>query len=287
MNYMKGLPMSRKLRNILLILFFVIFTFSFIKVAAIFIDYKKAQNLYGEMQDKYVVENTASDTEDDSKAPSSAVSTDLAPAAPSEDAGAHSSIYGYSAQQAPISVDFDGLLRENADTVGWIYIEGIPSISYPLTQTDNDDYYINHTFDGQESKSGTCFITCRAAADLTSPHTLVFGHNMRDGTMFSDLASFKAADFTCEHPYFWILTPEGDYRYEVFSVFDVNRVSDAFCVFSAFDENYADWLRMTKERSLFPLEADVSAEDRVVTLVTCVPDSYNRTCVVAKLIKGE
>lgn len=90
MNYMKGLPMSRKLRNIVLILFFVIFTFSFIKVAAIFIDYKKAQNLYGEVQDKYVVENTASDKENDSKAPSSAVSTDLAPTAPSEDAGAHS-----------------------------------------------------------------------------------------------------------------------------------------------------------------------------------------------------
>lgn len=132
--------------------------------------------------------------------------------------------------EPPFEVDWTALKEINEDIIGWVYFTGLPQISYPILQAEDNAYYVNRTYDlsSDDSKAGSIFMDYRMASDFSSPYSIIYGHNVRDGSMLSDLALLKDQKLYDEAPYFWILTPDGNYRYQIFSIFQWPPFSRCF-----------------------------------------------------------
>lgn len=94
-------------------------------------------------------------------------------------------------------IDFDGLRAMNGDIVAWIQIPGI-GVDYPVVQGKDNDHYLHYTFDGKANKAGSIFLDYRNRADFTDSKVILYGHNMKDGSMFSNLKKFQDAGFRKE-----------------------------------------------------------------------------------------
>lgn len=164
-------------------------------------------------------------------------------------------------------VDFDALQEINSDIVGWIYIEGT-SINYPIVQGEDNSYYLKHLFSKEWNSSGCIFMDSRNSLDFSDRHTIIYGHHMKNGTMFSDLDGYKTQEFYEQHPTVMLMTPRAKYLVELFAGYVSDLDSSAWDLgFTA--SGYTDWLKDTKAHSCFssPVEPEVS--DCVVTLSTC------------------
>lgn len=104
-------------------------------------------------------------------------------------------------------INFEELLAVNPDTVGWIRIPGT-EIDYPIVQTDNNDTYLHTDFYGRESVEGAIYLDYESQKDMIGKNTILYGHNMKNGSMFRDLVRYKDEGYLKEHQYFTIYTPE-------------------------------------------------------------------------------
>lgn len=171
-------------------------------------------------------------------------------------------------QYPPLSIDIEKLKEINGDFRGWLYFPAL-EISYPVVQGEDDDYYLKHSFEDVKSNSGSIFMDCGASPDWSDRNTFVFGHNMRDGSMFG---SFKKLvnDPTLldENPRFYIYTEEKVYTYEIFSYYLTKEDSNRYMVFSS-DENYDLYTQWAVENSDYAFEVDLSERPNIVSLSTC------------------
>ena len=113
-----------------------------------------------------------------------------------------------------ITVDFDALWKINPDVKGWIYLEAL-NITYPVVKGETNDDYIYTSVKGTANSGGSIFMDYRNSDSFLDPHTLIYGHNMKDGSMFGKLKKLYDQDFVDEWDAplcFWIITPEGKYR---------------------------------------------------------------------------
>ena len=189
---------------------------------------------------------------------------------------------GAVALDAPIEIDFESLQEINNDIVGWLYEDAIPSISYPVVQGEDNEYYLHRTFEKADNFAGTVFIDCKNNKDLSSCNTIVYGHNMKNGTMFGKLKQFKEESTIQKSPYIWMLTPEGDYRYEIFTAYTAEVDSDTYTLFKGPGEElvkYAEKMQSYSSLVRTPLTFDV--HDRILTLSTCTGDDTTRYVVQA------
>lgn len=115
-------------------------------------------------------------------------------------------------------IDFDTLYAINKDTAGWITACG-ENIDGPVVQTDNNDYYLEHRFDGSNGSVGCFFADANGGPAFVSPLTIIYGHNRKDGSMFHHLLEYKNPDYYHKNPEFTIDTPEGRIHYAVFSAY--------------------------------------------------------------------
>lgn len=181
--------------------------------------------------------------------------------------------------KAPITVDFQQLKTVNEDIIGWIYMEAIPSISYPIVQGEDNDYYLHHTVEGKRNSSASIFVDFQNAGDFTDANTIVYGHNMKNQSMFGLLKQYKKAETCAASPYFWILTPEQDYRYELFSVREVSERDEVYSLFSSSGEEFKAYLERMQVESLVPFNLTFDGTEKIVTLSTCTTSATKR-CVV-------
>ena len=124
-----------------------------------------------------------------------------------------------------IDVDFAGLKEQNEDIVGWIYFEDEESISYPLLYS-GDDYYLRRNYLKEEETAGSIYIDGNNSPDLDDAHTLIYGHNMRNLSMFGKLKFYKTEeDYFENHRHFQLITETGVYRYEIFAYKDVSTLT--------------------------------------------------------------
>lgn len=190
----------------------------------------------------------------------------------------------------PISVDWDELKEINKDIIGWVYFTGLPQISYPVLQADDNEYYVHRTYDlsSDTSKAGCIFMDYRMADDFSSPYSIIYGHNVRDGSMLSDLARLKDQTLYDEEPYFWILTPKGSYRYQIFSIFQCHRSADVFQKsFDGWGEDFSKWQNELKLRNSMQGDVELKEDGHVIAFSTCVPNSFDRTIVCGTYIDGD
>jgi sortase B len=115
-------------------------------------------------------------------------------------------------------VDFEALQAANPDIRGWIYMAD-SVINYPVLQGETNDTYLRHLPDGRYNTAGCIFIDSACRADMTDLTTILYGHNMHNGSMFAVLESYKKQTFYDSHPLMWYLTPEGTYRLNILAGF--------------------------------------------------------------------
>ncbi len=168
-------------------------------------------------------------------------------------------------------VDFDGLRDVNEDLVAWIYCEDTP-IHYPVVQGEDNDEYLHRLFDGSSHKAGCIFLDYRNAADFTSPHSVLYGHHMKDGSMFASIVRYGEQAYFDEHPTLLLLTPERAYEVELVAGYDASVWDDAWQLDFDSEEDFAAWIARARKRSDFVSPYEVSPKDRVITLSTCSYD---------------
>ena len=194
--------------------------------------------------------------------------------------------------QSSVQPSSRNLYLENADMVGWIQIEGT-SIDYPVMQTPADsNYYLKHDFEKNYTDYGCPFMQADCDVLCPSDNLIIYGHNMKDGSMFADLAKYRSKDFWQSHKTVWFDTALGSCAYEIFAVIHTTVQADAADAFpfyrfvdAAAPEEFADYVSACKARALY--DTGISAEygDKLLTLSTCdnITDD-GRLLVIAKRI---
>lgn len=164
-------------------------------------------------------------------------------------------------------MDFAALREINPDIVAWIYIEGT-KINYPIVQGEDNSYYLKHLFSGEWNGSGCIFLDFRNDASFADRHSIIYGHHMKNGTMFTDLDKYKKQEFFDEHPVALLLTPDKNYKVDFFAGYVAAPQDDAWEI--GFTEaKFEVWLQNAADRSCFTSEIAPIASDRILTLSTC------------------
>lgn len=183
-----------------------------------------------------------------------------------------------------ISMDFTPLKEVNQDIIAWIRAEGT-NIDYPVTLTDNNDFYLTHLYNREENVFGSIFMDCRCKGDFSDRNSVIYGHHMQNGTMFATLAEYKSQDFYDANPTMTICTPDGDYTLELIC----GTIEDGNNEFVRFyfdnDEDFLDYINGFRERSSFVSDVELNPDDRVVSLCTCTYEQMNaRYMVIGRLV---
>ena len=182
-------------------------------------------------------------------------------------------------------VDFAALESINSDCVAWIRIDET-EIDYPVVQGHDNSFYLKHLFDGEWNGAGCIFLDSRVEPDLSDRHSVLYGHHMKNGTMFSDIAKYKDQTFYENHTTGMILTPTENYRIEFFAGYVAGADDEnAWKVTFATEDEYVDWLNETVGHSWFKSEVIPTAEDRVITLSTCSYEFNNARFVLVGRLK--
>ena len=226
---------SNIVSNIILVIAIVVFAVSAYKLYGIFSEYNKGDKEYQKIQD--LVINT--DKKDDTK-------------------------------EETFSVDFEKLLEMNSDVVGWIRFDEPSEINYPVVQGRDNEEFLKRTFEANTNKLGTLFVDVNNPGDFSGRNTFIYGHNMKNGSMFAQLLKYKDDSFYKEHPYFYIYTPDGKVRtYEIFSAGVVKDTSDSYIMDYADDAAFQTYIDYIKQQSAYPTSAEVTTASKIVSLSTC------------------
>jgi len=188
------------------------------------------------------------------------------------------------AAHGKLKVDFAGLKAINSDIVGWITVDGVPNINYPVCQAANNDYYLRISFRRESWPPGAIFMDYRNYSDYSSACTIIYGHRMDDNSMFGGLYNLKDQANVNANPYIWIYTPTGTKCYQIFAVAEVDMYSDIFAIHNDNDEAFVAWAQKLKSMSVVSTSVDVGLGDKTIMLSTCTTDRVHRVVVGAKLV---
>lgn len=182
-------------------------------------------------------------------------------------------------------VDFEGLMTVNEDVVGWIYIEGT-QINYPILQGEDNRHYVSTMINGAYNGAGSIFMDYRNQPDFTDPHTVIYGHNMNNGSMFAAIVKYQDPEFFAAHPTGMIMTPEGNFQFEVVAGYVASLADPSWQLEFANEADFDNWLQDTMERSIIGGTVVPTAQDQIITLSTCSYEfsdaRFVLVCVVRK-----
>ncbi len=179
-------------------------------------------------------------------------------------------------------IDFTQLLSVNSDIVGWLRIRAL-DISYPVVQGKDNDYYLHRTFEKTDNFAGCLFVNSYNMGDFTDQNTIIYGHNMKNGSMFGKLKNFNDPEVFKKSRYFWIFTPDFIYQYRIFSASVVDKTGLTYQI-SFTDDEFDQFISRADSNSVVDnQDVTVTKEDRIVTLSTCTGDDSTRFVVMGKL----
>jgi sortase B len=246
--------MKKRLRQLLGIVFSALLLYSGYRIYEILTEYA-----LGEAASEKVVRQVV--TIADEKLPIAAEQTD-APAA------ATVTPLETPLENPPITVDFDALRAVNPDIVGWLYCADTP-INYPVAYSGDNTYYLRRLYNREANRNGTLFVDGRCSPDFFDLNTIIYGHHMRSGAMFACLVEYGSQEYYEAHPVMYLLTPEHNYRLDIFSGYVTESGSQRFFTGPGDREEFAVYLDDIKALSDFDADAAAGAQERIVTLSTC------------------
>lgn len=191
-------------------------------------------------------------------------------------------------------LQIEELQKTNSDIIGWVEIEGT-NINYPVLQGSDNDFYMTHNYEKEESVYGSLFLDKDYDWKRGSNNLLIYGHNMQDGSMFHDLLNYADKDYYEEHPIIRFTTPEEDAEYEIIAAFrsrvyyksEQNVFRYYYFVNPESKEEYEEFVKNAKEASIYDTRNTAEYGDKLITLSTC---SYHtedgRFAVVARKNKS-
>ncbi len=182
-------------------------------------------------------------------------------------------------------IDFDSLKNINSDTIGWIKVN-YTDIEYPIVKTNNNSYYLRHSFDKSYNIFGWIFANYENNFDGTDKNLTLFGHAMYDGSMFGTLKKVFTNDWINNSNHEIILVSENRVeKYIIFSAYKYDAETFYFKNDFIDEYDYASFLKIIKNRSSYDFNVDINTDDKILTLSTCDEDNIHRVVVHAKLIK--
>ncbi len=180
-----------------------------------------------------------------------------------------------------VDVNVGKLSEDYPDVVGWIYFEN-EDISYPIMYSGDNDKYLSTAYTGEKAKAGAIFIDGESTPDFSDPHSLVYGHNMRDLSMFGKLRYYRnQPGYYEDHQYFQIFTKDSVYRYQIFACDVVPDNHDVFWVFGKEPSNYWKMLKEVENESFINTGIETNESDHVITLATCTEKDDERLIICA------
>ena len=180
-------------------------------------------------------------------------------------------------------INIAALREENEDVLGWIRIPDT-RIDYPLLQGEDNDFYLKHTWQKQRNSVGSIFLEHLNRPDLTDFNTIVYGHNMRDKSMFGQLDNYSIEGFWETHPYVYIAIDSGVYRYEVFAFLQAPVDSVTYSIRPQRDDTKQKFIDYSMEHTWIDTGVRPVITDRILTLSTCTGRDYSaRNVVQARL----
>lgn len=184
-----------------------------------------------------------------------------------------------------VRVNFDNLISQNSDTVGWIYVNST-NINFPVVKASNNDFYLKHNFKKEYNSAGWIYADYRNNFDDLDQNTVIYGHNRRNGTMFSNLKYYLKNNFAKANnaKYFTFNTKSQNYLAEIYSVYKINASLLSFSTNFNSVEEYQSFIDKSKSQSAVDFETQISTNDKTLTLCTCDDNTIYRIVVNAKLI---
>lgn len=253
--------------NALIVILSAVFIISGIQVASYLIDSMQQKDTYNELA--AIVEQSRGEI------------TPPAPVEPEAD----TTIPADNPTEPVILPEYVPLYEKNADTVGWMEIEGT-RINYPVMQTpDRPDYYLKRNFNHERSAHGCLYV--RESCDVFAPsdNVTIYGHHMKDGSMFADLESFLYQDFWENHPTIRFDTLYEHHTYTIFAVFRTTASLDEGFAYHHFEDaqdeaDFDDFISSCKELSLYDTGITPQYGDKLICLSTCEYTRANGRLVV-------
>lgn len=244
--------------NIILVIAVGIFGFSAYKLISIYSEYHKGDKEYDSIVKEAIeIQKPAKDEEEQGNG--------------EQKPKVHSSL----------KVDFDKLKKVNKDIVGWIQFDEPERISYPIVKGEDNDKYLTTTYEGKKNSSGAIFMDVVNNGEFADRNTFIYGHNMKNGSMFGQLRKFKTKDYYEQNPYFYIYTPDGkEVKYQIFAVCIVEDTSRSYTRFYNSDEEYLDYLNYVKSIARYDTGVEFNAESKLVSLSTCTNVSETQRLLV-------
>ncbi|MBC1343448.1 class B sortase [Listeria welshimeri] len=164
--------------------------------------------------------------------------------------------------------ELKSLQKLNKDMAGWLTIADT-EIDYPILQSTDNDYYLHHNYKNEKARAGSIFKDYRNTNEFLDKNTIIYGHNMKDGSMFADLRKYLDKDFFKAHPTFSYESGLANYKVEIFSVYETT--TDFYYIETDFPgkQDFDDYLEKVQQQSIYKSNVKVSSKDRIITLSTC------------------
>jgi sortase B len=165
--------------------------------------------------------------------------------------------------------DIAGLKEVNSEVIGWVRFDGETYIDYPIMYTGEDNKYLHTDIYGNESKSGCIFLEGSNSPDLSDYHSILYGHNMKNLSMFGNLKKYKTEDYYEDHQYFTIYLENTAYRYRIFAYYDIDENDSVYTVGFGPNDEYKEFIDTMYRRAYYDTGVTATEQDKVVTLSTC------------------
>ena len=181
-------------------------------------------------------------------------------------------------------VDFDKLKEINEDTVAWLKVNGT-DIEYAVVKGNDNSYYLNHNFEKKYNSAGWIFADYKNKLDGTDKNIVIYGHNMRDDSMFGRLKNVLEEEWynNEENHVINFVTEKEEQKYQVFSIYEIKN--EDYYIDTEFKNNeFEKFIDTLKNRSIKDFNVQVSETDRILTLSTCANNNKYRVVLHAKRI---
>ena len=165
-------------------------------------------------------------------------------------------------------VDFAALAQKNSEIVGWIYIPD-SKVDYPMVKGTDNSYYVSHTFEKKANGAGAIFLDWKNKGDFSDRNTVIYGHHMKNGSMFAALVEYKDPDYFNAHRTIYLYTPQGVYTATVFSAYVDVATGPQTTISFQDDAAFLSFVETMRNQSITKTDTPIGAEDRIITLSTC------------------
>ena len=248
--------MWKKIRRVLMIVLAAVFLFCGGTVAVVQHQYNVSKRLYRAASDKF----TSASAEDLSAEPTPAPEESAKPSRLND------GVYRLP-EKAPIKVNFAALQKVNPDVDGWIYCPGTV-IDYPVMHGATNDTYLHHSYDKTYNASGSIFVDERNQRYFADPVTILYGHHMASGAMFATLQWWGLKTYLDEHPIMWLLTPDQDYKVELYSAYTTSAYSNTYEIPLA-GTDPSNYIWMAENSSDWHINPDLDPAAHYIVMSTC------------------